>query len=246
MGLRGGEVEAEVLDRAPPVPGTALPEGLAGCGASTTRSHFATHIGPICRVEMKPVSLAAPDAPVASQPFAILSKTRGQKNFQLFSQTVEIPGGHLHFLPRLLGVPALREGPRVHASRVGARTRSPFLCSLSSSPFLPIGSEGGISFFSASSFAVVRPVQPAWGAGRAGDSSQLYALLFYAARCKHSALRAPCSQRFTPESVSNRPTVMHEASELSAASGRLAADIGRLSGNKIHSRFARRSSDSFT
>ena len=157
MGLRGGEVEAEVLDRAPPVPGTALPEGLAGCGASTTRSHFATHIGPICRVEMKPVSLAAPDAPVASQPFAILSKTRGQKNFQLFSQTVEIPGGHLHFLPRLLGVTALREGPRVHASRVGARTRSPFLCSLSSSPFLPIGSEGGISFFSASSFAVVRP-----------------------------------------------------------------------------------------
>ena len=42
---------------------------------------------------------------------------------------------------------------------------------------------------------------------------QLYALLFYAARCKHSALRAPYSQRFTPESVSNRPTVMHEASQ---------------------------------
>ena len=43
-------------------------------------------------------------------------------------------------------------------------------------------------------------------------SLQLYALLFYAARCKHSALRALCSQRFTPASVSNRPTVMHEAS----------------------------------
>lgn len=56
------------------------------------------------------------------------------------------------------------------------------------------------------------PAQPALDAGRTGDCSQLYALLFYAARCKHSALRAPCSQRFTPKSWSNRPTLMHEAS----------------------------------
>ena len=46
----------------------------------------------------------------------------------------------------------------------------------------------------------------------AGDCSQLYALLFYAARRKHSALRAPCSQRFTSESVSKRPTLMPESS----------------------------------
>ena len=49
---------------------------------------------------------------------------------------------------------------------------------------------------------------PSW----AGDCSHLYALLFYATRRKHSALRAPCSQRFTSESVSKRPTLMPEAS----------------------------------
>ena len=51
------------------------------------------------------------------------------------------------------------------------------------------------------------------GAGRSADCSQLYALQFYTARCKHSALRAPCSQRFTPESGALRPTLMPEASK---------------------------------
>ena len=142
MGLRGGEVEAEVLDRAPPVPGTALPEGLAGCGASTTRSHFATHIGPICRVEMKPVSLAAPDAPEASQPFAILSKTRGQKNFQLFSQTVEFQGVIFTF-SRASSAFQHCVKARACMRRAWVRARVlPFyvlFLSLSSSPFLPIG-----------------------------------------------------------------------------------------------------------
>lgn len=63
------------------------------------------------------------------------------------------------------------------------------------------------------------PAQPALDAGRSADCSQLYALLFYAARCKHSALRAPCSQRFTPKSWSNRPTLMHEASINCAVQG---------------------------
>ena len=58
-----------------------------------------------------------------------------------------------------------------------------------------------------------RPPGQLGGAGRSADCSQLYALQFYTARCKHSALRAPCSQRFTPESGALRPTLMPEASE---------------------------------
>ena len=58
-----------------------------------------------------------------------------------------------------------------------------------------------------------RPPSQLGGAGRAADCSQLYALQFYTARCKHSALRAPCSQRFTPESGALRPTLMPEASQ---------------------------------
>ena len=57
-----------------------------------------------------------------------------------------------------------------------------------------------------------RPPSQLGGAGRSADCSQLYALQFYTARCKHSALRAPCSQRFTPESGALRPTLMPEAS----------------------------------
>ena len=57
-----------------------------------------------------------------------------------------------------------------------------------------------------------RPPSQLGGAGRSADYSQLYALQFYTARCKHSALRAPCSQRFTPESGALRPTLMPEAS----------------------------------
>ena len=57
-----------------------------------------------------------------------------------------------------------------------------------------------------------RPTGQLGGAGRSADCSQLYALQFYTARCKHSALRAPCSQRFTPESGALRPTLMPEAS----------------------------------
>ena len=57
-----------------------------------------------------------------------------------------------------------------------------------------------------------RPPSQLGGAGRAADCSQFYALQFYTARCKHSALRAPCSQRFTPESGALRPTLMPEAS----------------------------------
>ena len=57
-----------------------------------------------------------------------------------------------------------------------------------------------------------RPPGQLGGAGRSADCSQLYALQFYTARCKHSALRAPCSQRFTPESGALRPTLMPEAS----------------------------------
>ena len=59
-----------------------------------------------------------------------------------------------------------------------------------------------------------RPPGQLGGAGRSADCSQLYALQFYTARCKHSALRAPCSQRFTPESGALRPTLMPEASVL--------------------------------
>ena len=44
----------------------------------------------------------------------------------------------------------------------------------------------------------------------AGDSPHF--TISYTARCKHSALRAPCSQRFTPESGALRPTLMPEAS----------------------------------
>ena len=58
-----------------------------------------------------------------------------------------------------------------------------------------------------------RPPGQLGGAGRSADCSQLYALQFYTARCKHSALRAPCSQRFTPESGALRPTLMPEASD---------------------------------
>ena len=59
-----------------------------------------------------------------------------------------------------------------------------------------------------------RPPSQLGGAGRSADCSQLYALQFYTARCKHSALRAPCSQRFTPESGALRPTLMPEASKI--------------------------------
>ena len=62
-----------------------------------------------------------------------------------------------------------------------------------------------------------RPPSQLGGAGRSADYSQLYALQFYTARCKHSALRAPCSQRFTPESGALRPTLMPEASLKTAA-----------------------------
>ena len=61
-----------------------------------------------------------------------------------------------------------------------------------------------------------RPTGQPGGAGRSADCSQLYALQFYTARCKHSALRAPCSQRFTPEAGALRPTLMPEASKISA------------------------------
>ena len=73
------------------------------------------------------------------------------------------------------------------------------------------------------------PAQPAWSAGRTGDCSQLYALLFYAARCKHSALRAPCSQRFTPESGSNRPTLMHVSSKKFAVKANVESRVKRIS-----------------
>ena len=62
-----------------------------------------------------------------------------------------------------------------------------------------------------------RPPGQLGGAGRSADCSQLYALQFYTARCKHSALRAPCSQRFTPESGALRPTLMPEASFILSA-----------------------------
>ena len=54
------------------------------------------------------------------------------------------------------------------------------------------------------------------GQSRPGGDSPHFTIS-YTARCKHSALRAPCSQRFTPESGALRPTLMPEASFILSA-----------------------------
>ena len=60
------------------------------------------------------------------------------------------------------------------------------------------------------------PVQPAWGAVRAGDCSQLYALLFYAARCKHSGFALHVRNALRRNQVLSDPHLCPKPPEKSA------------------------------